>query len=102
MLLLNHIGSHAASSPLQGASALARADRFAGSQHAARNPCSTLAEQLEKRALGHVQSPFLGSFIKTKSQTGQAFFLNRQNILQVPAADIEQAISIAVSVLEHP
>jgi hypothetical protein len=33
----------------QGASALARPDRFAGSQHAARNPCSTLAERPEKR-----------------------------------------------------
>jgi hypothetical protein len=51
---------HAALSPLQGASALARADRFAGSQHAARNPRSTLARQPEKRTLGYVQSPFLG------------------------------------------
>jgi hypothetical protein len=51
---------HAALSPLQGASALARADRFAGSQHAARNPRSTLARGLAKRTLGYVQSPFLG------------------------------------------
>ena len=29
--------------PLRGPSALAYADRFAGSQHVARNPCSTLA-----------------------------------------------------------
>jgi hypothetical protein len=42
LLLLNHIGSHAASSPLQGASAFAHADCFAGLRHAARNPCSTL------------------------------------------------------------
>jgi hypothetical protein len=60
LLLLNHIGSHAASSPLQGASALARADRFAGSQHAARNPCSTLARQPSKRAIGRVQLWNLG------------------------------------------
>jgi hypothetical protein len=51
---------HAALSPLQGASALARADRSAGGQHAVRNPCYTLAIQPEKRALGYVQSPFLG------------------------------------------
>ena len=61
LLLLNHIGSHAASSPLQGASALARADRSAGGQHAVRNPCYTLAGQPKKRTLGRVQSPFLGS-----------------------------------------
>jgi hypothetical protein len=51
---------HAALSPLQGASALARADRSAGGQHAVRNPCYTLARRPEKRTLGHVQSPFLG------------------------------------------
>ena len=50
---------HAALSPLQGAFALACANRFAGSQHAARNPCSTLARQLGKRAIGCVAwSPF--------------------------------------------
>jgi hypothetical protein len=32
--------------PLQGASALANADRFAGSQQAARNPCSTFVAVL--------------------------------------------------------
>gem|GEM_PF-1063128 len=53
---------HAALSPLQGASALARADRFAGGQHAVRNPCYTLARGLAKRTLGYVQSPFLGLF----------------------------------------
>jgi len=51
---------HAALSPLQGASALARADRSAGGQHAVRNPCYTLARQPAKRALEYVQSPFLG------------------------------------------
>src|SRR6266478_6040565 len=40
--------SHAALSRLQGAFVLAWADRFAGSQHAARNPCSTLARQPKK------------------------------------------------------
>src|SRR5687768_1658439 len=60
LLLRNHIGSHAALSPLQGASALARADRSAGGQHAVRNPCYTLARQPAKRTLGRVQSPFLG------------------------------------------
>jgi hypothetical protein len=60
LLLLNHIGSHAASSPLQGASALARATRFTGSQHAARNPRSTLARQPRKRTLGRVQLRNLG------------------------------------------
>jgi len=34
--------------PLQGTSALACADRFAGSQHAARNPCSTLLAVLAR------------------------------------------------------
>jgi hypothetical protein len=38
LLLLNQIGSHAASPPLQDASALAREDRFAGSQHPAQTP----------------------------------------------------------------
>jgi hypothetical protein len=36
-----------ATSPLRGASALACADRFAGGQHAARNPCSTVAAHPE-------------------------------------------------------
>ena len=60
LLLLLAGNGHAASSPLQGASALARADRFAGSQHAARNPCSTLARQLKKRTLECVQLRNLG------------------------------------------
>jgi heavy metal translocating P-type ATPase len=51
---------HAALSPLQGASALARADRSAGGQHAVRNPCYTLARRPEKCTLGYVQLPFLG------------------------------------------
>ncbi len=55
---------HAALSPLQGAFALACANRFVGSQHAARNPRSTLAGQPKKRTLGRVQSPFLGYWTK--------------------------------------
>ena len=51
---------HAALSPLLGAFALARANRFAGSQHAARNPCSTLAGQLKKCTLERVQLRNLG------------------------------------------
>ncbi len=54
---------HAALSPLQGAFALACANRFAGSQHAARNPCSTLAQQPGKRTLGCVQLRNLGLMI---------------------------------------
>ncbi len=41
----------ASSSRLQGASAHACADRFAGGQHAARIPCYTLARQPENRTL---------------------------------------------------
>ena len=48
------------SAPLQGASALACADRFGGAQHAARNPCSTLARRLRNCTLGPVQLRILG------------------------------------------
>ena len=60
LLLLLAGECHAASSPLQGASAPACADRSTGGQHAARIPCGTLASQSEKRTLGRVQLPFLG------------------------------------------
>ena len=50
----------AASSPLQGASARASADRYAGEQHAARIPCSTLASAPQCGPLGCVQLRFLG------------------------------------------
>ena len=53
--------------PLQGASALARADRSAGGQHAVRNPCSTLAGRLKKCTLGRVQLRNLGLKAKTFS-----------------------------------
>ena len=51
----------AASSRLQGASALASADRYAGGQHAARIPCSTLASAPHRSPLGRVQLWNLGS-----------------------------------------
>ena len=51
----------AASSPLQGAPALASAGRFAGGQHAARLPCSTLASAPHHGPLGRVQLRFVGS-----------------------------------------
>ncbi len=52
--------SGASSFPLQGASALASADRYAGAQHAVRNPCFTLDRTPEKCTLNPVQLRFLG------------------------------------------
>ena len=63
LLLLLAWEGHAASSPLQGASAPACADRSTGGQHAARIPCGTLASQSEKRTLGRVQLPLLGLWL---------------------------------------
>jgi hypothetical protein len=60
LLLLNHMGSHAASSRLNGPSALASPDRSAGGQHAVRNPCYTLARQSGPRTLRRVQVRNLG------------------------------------------
>src|SRR2546421_405836 len=56
-------------SPLQGASALASADRSAGGQHVVRNPCYTLARGPEKCTLAPVQLPNLGSFIRRYDDT---------------------------------
>ena len=50
----------ASSSPLQGASAFAHADRYAGGQHAVGVPCYTFARHPVRHTLGCVRLPFPG------------------------------------------
>ena len=56
-LLVVAIARYDSSSPLQGAPALASADRSAGGQRAARNPCSTLAAHPDTTAKMHELVP---------------------------------------------